>query len=44
MAGCESDAGNPLVIDFIVIGRKLEKLGFVYSKNKSLSLGKKRLK
>jgi hypothetical protein len=31
MAGCESDAWNPLVTDFILIGHKLARLGFICS-------------
>lgn len=30
MAGSTGSAGNPLVADFILVGRKLEKLGFIY--------------
>lgn len=30
MAGSTGHAGNPLLADFLLIGRKLEKLGFVY--------------
>jgi len=33
MAGRESDASNPLVLDFILIARKLEKLGFTCYKD-----------
>jgi len=33
MAGCESDGGNTLLADFMLLGQKLEKLGFIYSKN-----------
>jgi hypothetical protein len=32
LAGDESDGWHPLVEDFIVLGKKLEKLGFVYHK------------
>lgn len=32
LAGCESGAGNPLAADFILVGQKLAKLGFVYNK------------
>lgn len=32
MAGCESGAGNPLLTDFTLVGRKLEQLGFTYYK------------
>jgi hypothetical protein len=28
MAGCKSRVGNPLVSDFVLVGRKLEQLGF----------------
>lgn len=31
MAGCESDGWHPLVEDFILVARKLEQLGFIYS-------------
>ena len=30
LAGSTSRVGNPLFKDFIVVGRKLEKLGFTY--------------
>lgn len=32
MAGSKYDGWHPLVRDFILVGRKLEKLGFIYSK------------
>ncbi len=32
LAGSESDGWHPLVEDFILIARKLEKLGFIHSK------------
>jgi len=32
MAGGESDRWHPLVDDFILLGRKLEQHGFIYSK------------
>ena len=34
MAGYLSDAGNPLLADFILVGQKLEQLGFTYYKGK----------
>jgi hypothetical protein len=34
MAGDESHARNPLIDDLILLGDKLAKLGFVYSKGK----------
>lgn len=34
MAGCESLGWHPLAEGFIVVGRKLEKLGFTYYKGK----------
>jgi hypothetical protein len=34
MAGCESLAWHPLVEDFILVARKLEKLGFIYNRGK----------
>jgi len=30
MAGLESHAWNPLIVDFIQLARKLEELGFTY--------------
>jgi hypothetical protein len=30
MAGDKSDRWHPLVTDFILVGRKLERLGFIY--------------
>jgi hypothetical protein len=30
LAGDESDGWHPLVADFILVARKLEKLGFIY--------------
>jgi hypothetical protein len=38
MAGSTGSAGNPLVADFVQVGRKLEKLGFVYNKGDVLAL------
>lgn len=38
MAGGESLNWHPLVEDFLIVGRKLEKLGFVYSKGKVVVL------
>ena len=38
MAGDESSAGNPLLVDFILIGRRLERLGFSYYKNRVVIL------
>jgi hypothetical protein len=32
MAGCRSLTWHPLVEDFILVGRRLEKLGFIYNK------------
>lgn len=29
-----SSVGNPLVADFVLVGQKLEKLGFVYYRDK----------
>ena len=34
MAGYLSDAGNPFLADFILVGQKLEQLGFTYYKGK----------
>lgn len=34
MAGSTSRVGNPLLADFLVVGRKLEKLGFIYHRGK----------
>lgn len=34
MAGCKSDGWHPLVADFILVGRKLELLGFACYKGK----------
>jgi hypothetical protein len=34
MAGGMDSAGNPLLADFILVGQKLEKLGFTYYKDK----------
>lgn len=34
LAGYTSHVGNPLLSDFILIGQKLEKLGFTYYKGK----------
>lgn len=34
MAGSTSRVGNPFLSDFILIGQKLEKLGFTYYKSK----------
>lgn len=33
LAGDESRAGNPLLADFILLSRKLEKLGFIYDRD-----------
>lgn len=33
MAGRESGAGNPLIMDFTLLGRRLEKLGFLYHRS-----------
>lgn len=33
LAGHESLSWHPLIQDFIIVGRKLEKLGFVYNKD-----------
>jgi len=38
LAGDESLNWHPLVEDFILLGRKLEKLGFVYSKGRVIVL------
>lgn len=32
LAGRESDGWHPLVADFILVGQKLEELGFIYNK------------
>jgi hypothetical protein len=32
LAGCESDAGNPSVRDFVLLGQKLAQLGFMYQR------------
>lgn len=34
MAGCESDGGNTLLTDFVLLASKLEKLGFRLSQGK----------
>ena len=34
MTGCESTGGNTLLDDFILVGRKLEELGFTYYEGK----------
>lgn len=34
MAGDESDGWHPLVEDFVLLARKLERLGFVYHSDK----------
>lgn len=34
LAGSTSRAGNPLLADFLLVGQKLEKLGFTYYKDK----------
>lgn len=36
LAGRESRAGNPLVRDFILLGQKLAKLGFIYHRGNVL--------
>jgi len=36
MAGDESLTWHPLVTDFILVGRRLEKLGFIYHKGNVL--------
>ncbi len=36
MAGCKSDALNPLLADFILLGRRLEEIGFRYSQSRVL--------
>jgi hypothetical protein len=36
MAGRESHASNPLIADFILMSRKLEKLGFTYHRKNVL--------
>lgn len=38
MAGHESHAGNPVVLDFILVGQKLGELGFSYHKNRVMVL------
>jgi len=35
MAGYTSDAGNPLLADFILVGLKLERLGFTCYRGKA---------
>lgn len=39
MTGRESHAWNPLLTDFILVGRKLEKLGFIYSQGNVIIIG-----
>ena len=34
LAGDESLNWHPLIADFILVGRKLEELGFIYSRGK----------
>jgi hypothetical protein len=34
LAGHESDGWHPLVEDFILVGQKLEQLGFIYHKGR----------
>jgi hypothetical protein len=36
MAGSESDASNALATDFILLGQRLNRLGFVISKEKEI--------
>jgi hypothetical protein len=38
LAGSESLNWHPLIADFILVGRKLEKLGFIYSGGKVIVL------
>jgi len=38
MAGDESLNWHPLIADFILVGQKLEKLGFIYSKGSIIIL------
>ncbi len=38
MAGCESHASNPLVRDFILVGQRLARFGFIYNKGDILVL------
>lgn len=33
MAGDESHVSNPLITDFVLLGQRLEKLGFLYYRN-----------
>lgn len=39
MAGSTGSVGNPLLADFVVVGRRLEKLGFIYSRGKVMTIG-----
>jgi len=32
LAGSTSRVGNPLLTDFLMVGQKLEKLGFIYDR------------
>ena len=34
LAGSTGSVGNPLIADFILVGQRLEKLGFTYYKGK----------
>jgi hypothetical protein len=38
MAERESDASNPLLADFILVGERLERLGFIYAKGELIVL------
>ncbi len=38
LAGYTSNAVNPLLTDFVLVGRKLEKLRFIYSKGNVIVL------
>lgn len=39
LAGDESLNWHPLIADFIIVGRKLEELGFIYDHGRVLVLG-----
>lgn len=34
LAGSTGSGGNPLLADFLIVGQKLEKLGFTYYKGR----------
>jgi len=39
LAGDESLSWHPVVVDFILVGQKLEKLGLIYSKKEVIIVG-----